>query len=178
MSRTALKKELAGLTAPQLVEVIIDAYQARPEIKEYFEYYLNPDVEKLHDKYHKIVVREFSRSKWHRSKARVSVINKALKLFRSFSPGAEWECRMLADIIVIMGETEISVDLLDSHWNLLDKLVADLLYTADRAGIIEKAVNPLTAVTSAGYERATRRFRRAVTEAVGMYDAQRVMHEK
>lgn len=170
MSRSALKKELAGLTAPQLIEVILDAYQARSEIKEYFEYYLNPDVEKLYEKHYKIVVKEFNRTKWHRSKARVSVINKALKQFRSFSPDAEWQCRLLADILVVMGGTEVSVDLADTHWNLLGRTVADLLSTADRAGMIEKAVEPLTTIMSPGYERATRRFKRAVSEAVEQYE--------
>ena len=37
MSRAQLKKELSNLTAPQLVEVILEAYSAKVEIKEYFE---------------------------------------------------------------------------------------------------------------------------------------------
>ncbi len=178
MSRAALKKELAGLTASQLVEVILDAYQARPEIKEYFEYYLNPDVGKLYDKYHKIVVKEFSRSKWHRSKARVSVVSKALKEFRSMSSDAEWQCRLLIDIIVIMGVTEVSVDLADRHWNLLDKIVVDLMSTADCAGLIGKVMEQLSIITSADYEHAALCFRRAVAEAVEKYDPQFVMRKK
>lgn len=176
MSRSALKKELSGLTAPQLIEVILDAYQARPEIKEYFEYYLNPNVEKLYEKHYKIVVKEFNRTKWHRSKARVSVINKALKQFRSFSPDAEWQCRLMIDILVVMGVTETSVDLADTHWNLLGKIVVDLLITADRAGVIEKVVESLTTILSPGYEHATRRFKRAVNDAVEQYEPVTVLH--
>ena len=43
MSKIQLKKELQTMEAPQLREMILEAYSARKEIKEYFEFFLNPD---------------------------------------------------------------------------------------------------------------------------------------
>ena len=45
MSKTALKKVLAGMTAQQLTELITDLYEARSEAKEYLDFYINPDIE-------------------------------------------------------------------------------------------------------------------------------------
>ena len=49
MSKIQLKKELQTMEAPQLREMILEAYSARKEIKEYFEFFLNPDIEHLLD---------------------------------------------------------------------------------------------------------------------------------
>ena len=67
------------MSQEQLVQIIIDAYDARQETKEYFEFFLNPDVEKLFDKFRKDVMKEFNRTKWGRSKARVIVIKRQVK---------------------------------------------------------------------------------------------------
>lgn len=46
MSKAALKKTLRQMEAESLVEVICELYDARPEAKEYLEYWLNPDADK------------------------------------------------------------------------------------------------------------------------------------
>ena len=46
MSKTALKKALAGMDAAQLTELITDLYEARSEAKEYLDFYINPDIDK------------------------------------------------------------------------------------------------------------------------------------
>ena len=50
MSKLLLKKEIKDLTRNQLEQMILDAYDAKKEIKEYFDFYVNPDVEKLTEK--------------------------------------------------------------------------------------------------------------------------------
>ena len=42
MSKAQLKKHLAALTKEQIIEVILELYDARKEAKEYQEFYLNP----------------------------------------------------------------------------------------------------------------------------------------
>lgn len=165
MSKQALKRELSGLTAPQLVEVIMDAYASRAEIKEYFEYYLNPDVERLRQKYMKPVEREFRRSKRRMCGARVSHVTKALKQFRSFSPGAESEVTYMLDILRVMAAAERMVDFSDIQWNLVSRLVVDILDTADRAGIADRAVIPLMRMTADDNTDTTRYFKRALRDA-------------
>ena len=100
MSKTALKKELQTMTQEQLVQTILDAYSARAEIKEYFEFFLNPDAEALFEKFRTAAVRELDRVKRGvYSKARISVLRKQIKLFDSFQPGAEWSVRFRLFIV-------------------------------------------------------------------------------
>ncbi len=178
MSRTSLKKELSNLTAPQLVEVILDAYESRPEIKEYFEYYLNPDVVKLTDKYMRVIVKEFNRSKRHYSKARVSVVNKTLKQYRSFAPGADNEVKFILAILDTMALAEMSVDFTETQWNLVTKLVHAALAIADSAGIIDQAVIPLSLLAADDSRLCTRYFVRAIDEAVSCYDSEKTISLK
>lgn len=87
MSKTTLKKELQNYSADQLRELILELYTARPEVKSYFEFYLNPDVDKLFEKEYAKIIKELNRSKWGYSKARISTIKKIIKNFESYSPG-------------------------------------------------------------------------------------------
>lgn len=43
MSKAALRKELVKMSQEQLVTLILDLYSARPQAKEYFEFFLSPD---------------------------------------------------------------------------------------------------------------------------------------
>lgn len=60
MSKLLLKKEIKDLTRNQLEQMILDAYDAKKEIKEYFDFYVNPDVEKLTEKFKVAISREFA----------------------------------------------------------------------------------------------------------------------
>ena len=79
MSKLRLTKEIKQLERHQLEQMILDAYAARKGIKEYFDFFLNPDVDKLIEKYKVAASKEFNRSKRGHSKARISVIKKLLK---------------------------------------------------------------------------------------------------
>lgn len=89
MSKTTLKKELASLSREQLIDVILTAYSANKSIKEYFDFFCNPDVDKLYDKYLYTIAKEISRNKHHYSTARISRIKKTLKEFQALNPGVE-----------------------------------------------------------------------------------------
>lgn len=137
MSKLQLKKELSHLEASQLREIILDLYSARPEVKQYFDFYLNPDVKKLTDKYLEKVNKELLRQKWGRSKARISNIRKLIKEFASYSPGfeavGEFTLSVIAKIIAVdsylfipstisLGLDSLTVAYLD-HYN--DNLMLD-----------------------------------------------------
>lgn len=89
MSKSQLKIELSNLEKEQLIEVILEMYDKRKDAKEYFNFYLNPDSKKLREKYEKKIFSEIKRSKYGRSKARITAIRKSLTEFESFSPDAE-----------------------------------------------------------------------------------------
>lgn len=95
MSKITLKKELDRLSKEELVEVIMQMYALRKDVKAYFEFYLNPDVEKLFGKYAEAIFKEFRRVK-HRnySAARISKVKALVKDFASFDPGASYVLKL------------------------------------------------------------------------------------
>ena len=178
MARTSLKKELNQLSAPQLVEIILDAYQARPEIKEYFEYFLNPDVNKLIEKHNKIIDKEYGRSKWRHSKARVSVLNKAVKTFESFAPGSEAIIEVLIREVIVAGVTENTLDFTDAQFNRVIKLVDRILSLSEEAGVLAGSLAKLNQFVSADYKFASRYMKRIVNDTVNDYNANKTLTKK
>lgn len=89
MSKSQLKKELSNLEKEQLIEVILEMYDKRKDAKEYFNFYLNPDSKMLREKYEKKIFSEIKRSKYGRSKARITAIRRYLAEFESFSPDTD-----------------------------------------------------------------------------------------
>lgn len=53
MSKTQLKKYIAGLPAEQVGEILLQVYDASKEAKGWIDFYLNPDIEALSEKYRK-----------------------------------------------------------------------------------------------------------------------------
>lgn len=96
MSKIKLRKELASMDKEQLMELILEAYSARKETKEYFDFFLNPDIDKLREKYKTLISKELSRvRRGGYCKARISYIKKQLKEFASFHPGFEEQLEMM-----------------------------------------------------------------------------------
>lgn len=94
------------MSREQLEQIILDAYDAKREIKDYFEFFLNPDVNKLLDKQLAIVAKELSRVKWGTSRARVSIIKKAIKDFIGYGPGPEACLNMMMSALLHIGLTD------------------------------------------------------------------------
>ncbi|MDE5975763.1 MAG: hypothetical protein K2M10_01935 [Muribaculaceae bacterium] len=59
MSKTKLKKYLQNLTHDQIMEVVLDLYDARKDAKEYLEFFMNPDVKAELEKTKKSVLRNY-----------------------------------------------------------------------------------------------------------------------
>lgn len=59
MSKPALIKHLLSLTREQLVGTVLEMYDNLKPVKEYFEYYLNPNEEEIQKKYKAIIQKEF-----------------------------------------------------------------------------------------------------------------------
>lgn len=59
MSKAALKKALKEIDRDGLAEIICEMYDARPEAKEYLEFWINPDADKELDKYKQKIFKLF-----------------------------------------------------------------------------------------------------------------------
>ena len=102
MSKAQLKKCLSKLTKEQVIEVVLELYDARKEAKEYLDYYVNPnDNEKL-DEYKKIIYNEFYPSRGE-PKCRFSVCRKAVSDFKKLKP----DTICIADLMLFYIETGV-----------------------------------------------------------------------
>ncbi|MDE6445165.1 MAG: hypothetical protein K2K64_12230 [Muribaculaceae bacterium] len=59
MSKTKLKKYLQTLTEEQVIQVVMDLYDARKEAREYLEFFMNPDIKAALEKAKKEVFRNY-----------------------------------------------------------------------------------------------------------------------
>lgn len=101
MSKPALKKHLLSCTREQLVETILELYDNMKPVKEYLEYFLNPDEKEMLKKYKSVIQKEFALAwKYAEPKLRFSVAKKAIAEFKALKPSPE----MLADLMLTLPE--------------------------------------------------------------------------
>ena len=107
MSKRNLKKELQKHTKEQLVEQIMDLYKKYKPVREYYDFYLNPNEKELFEKYREIITTEFY-PKRGEPKMRFSVAKKAIADFKVLNPSP----LLLADLLLVLPEvaTEFTRD--------------------------------------------------------------------
>lgn len=140
MSKTALRKELVKMSQEQLVTLILDLYSARPQAKEYFEFFLNPDEKELYKKYVKIIEKEAYRVKRRKLCARVSYLNACIKDFASFGVSASAVIDLtlhVASIILILERAYYMTDTLHKNGG---KLIVAALARANDAGLFKETM--------------------------------------
>lgn len=168
MSRTALKKELSGYTKEQLVEVVLDLYASRKEVKEYFNFFLNPDSKKLFEKYQKVINKEFGKSKWSKSKARISVIKKTIKDFEGFQPDIRYRHELYQLVITLALYYEDMFYFSDTLYNGIYRIVDDYLTFADRNEELDMALHKVDNLIR--YEMpGSRKFKCGIADACQAY---------
>lgn len=165
MSKTSLLRELRCLEKDQLIDIIIQAYSAGKETKEYFDFFTNPDPKGMYDKYALQIDKELSRVKrGRRTKARISVIKACIRKFSSFEPGSE----LVTDLYLYAIErsllTEKNVYFSETLFNGVKKLAADAVVFADRQGTTKQFLAGIERMMNE--ETGTKYFRRLVKEGV------------
>ena len=101
MSKSALKKHLLSYSNEQLVETILEMYDNMKPVKEYLEYFLNPNEVEMLKKYKTVIQKEFALEwKYAEPKLRFSVAKKAIAEFRSFKPAPQ----LMADLMLTLPE--------------------------------------------------------------------------
>ena len=166
MSKTQLKKEIASLTKGQLQQLVLEAYTARKEIKEYFDSFLNPDPQALADKFKEAVAKELDRRKRGGiSKARISVIKKLIKDFASYQPGFQHEIDFQLFIVAYGMIVEQSLYFPEKLIENLTSFIESALELAERNEVLEDTVGVVTRMTSDA-DHGTRTYRRYIKSAL------------
>ena len=140
MSKTQLKKELARMTAEQMAEMILDLYDARPEAKEYLDFFIRPDVDAKLEKAKAAVRKEMWRTSRGRSRARTSRMKRFIKDISSLNPGPEAVVEIMVYTIEQACDASAEQYIKESTQRALAKMMAETLVAADRAGLLSDAL--------------------------------------
>lgn len=150
MSKTALRKAIKELDADQLRELLMDIYNAKCDSRYYLDFFVDPDINVRLDAAKAAIGKELRRGSRGVSKARISVVKKAITSITCLQPGAE-------DCVEIMKYAVVSL-CLSAHIFIFReglvkstaKLLNDTLVYADRnqllgscLPVIERTINEL-----------------------------------
>ena len=86
MSKAKLKKYLQTLTKEQVIEVMLELYDARKEAKEYLEFYLAPDSNAELEKCKKAIRQEFFPTRGFSEKPSFAKCRKVISDFQKLKP--------------------------------------------------------------------------------------------
>lgn len=98
MSKVQLKKLLNSMDKSDIVSLILEMYDVKKEIKEYLEYYVNPNEKEVFEKYKKIIEAEYSLTT-HLPKTRLAVAKKAISDFSKLKPSVELEADLMLFLV-------------------------------------------------------------------------------
>ena len=89
MSKSQVKKLLAGMSKEEVINTVMELYDARKEARDYLDYYVNPNESNELEKFKKIVLKEFDDDISRDPQCRFSVCRKALSDFKKLAPSTE-----------------------------------------------------------------------------------------
>lgn len=104
MPKSQLKKHLTALTKEQVIDVVLELYEARKEAKEYLDFYMNPNDDIKFEEYKNIIYNEFY-PKRGEPKCRFSVCRKAISDFKKLKPHPSY----IAELMLFYIETGINL---------------------------------------------------------------------
>lgn len=126
------------LSKEQLIDLTLDAYAARREVKEYFDFFIKPDAKKLQEKYLDAAYKEINRTKHRRMRCRVSVLTKGMKDFASFDPGIEWVTGTRISIFLQLIQACGTYYYTETIARYAVKLLTDIIVQTDRAALLDQ----------------------------------------
>ena len=137
MSKAKLKKLLSTLTKEEIIDTILELYDARKEAKEYLDFYLNPNEEAKLEEYKQIIYNEFY-PKRGKPKTRFSVCKKAISEFTKLKPHPS----SIADLMLFFIETGVHYtveygDMWEQYYTTLENNFAKTLKFMHKNGYIK-----------------------------------------
>lgn len=165
MSKIQLRKALDAFTREQLLDLVLESYEACKEVKTYFDYFINPDVNKLYTRYVEAINRELHRGRRTKSKTRTSVVKRLLKEFASFHPGFDKEIAIRVSTIKEAVVNDGFLHFSEAQRKAFAKICTDTLKLADRNLCLEKVLADLLPYFHCK-ECGTKVFRECLLDAV------------
>lgn len=153
----------------QLIQLMLDAYSARKETKEYMDFFLNPDVDKLREKYEIKISKELNRvRRGGYCKARISYIKNQLKEFGSFQPGFEAQLDIMIYTLSYAMAAESHLHFPETLMRGIASLLRQIIDLAETNLAVDTTVMHLQALLSNG-DAGSRYFRRYLSDELKQY---------
>ena len=83
MSKSQVKKLLAGMSKEEVINIVMELYDARKEARDYLDYYVNPNESNELEKFKKIVFKEFGDDGIHDPGAVSAYVEKRCRISRN-----------------------------------------------------------------------------------------------
>ncbi len=132
MSKTSVKKAIAGFDAVELRQLVLDLYTRSKEAKELLDFYADPDIPKKLEEYKKLAFKEANRYTRHAHKPRMAKIKALVKKFERLEPGPEAVADLSVSVIFeFIGWATPSERLPDVTAEAIDKFFGDVLAYLD-----------------------------------------------
>lgn len=155
MSKTQLKKLLSSMTAGQIAEMVMDLYNARPEAKEYLDFFCNPDIESKLTKARAAIKKEMWRTSRGRNRMRFTRIRKTVKDIASLNPGPEPVAEIMTYAIEEMCRVGADQWIKDATQNAAAKHIIDTLKFLNNhlllPGYLPRIQSAIDLMTPTGY---------------------------
>ncbi|MBD5347431.1 MAG: hypothetical protein HDR92_09955 [Bacteroides sp.] len=172
MSKSALKKVLATLTSEQKDELLLALYSARKEAKEYLDFFVNPDIDRLIDTTSASITKEiYRRGKRGFNKPRIMTIRNLIKKVATLNPGAEYVLKLHINTIrAVALAAAAGYWYTEAYAECFTRLLTEALRIADDACVLEPTVTELKeiigAMPSSPFKRASRFMRSRLSEGL------------
>lgn len=150
MSKAQLKKVMSQMDADQIAGLVLELYDARPEAKEYLDFFVKPDIDAKLDKAKSALKKEFLRSARGRNRTRTTRLRRIIKDIASLNPGGEAVCELMTytvETACTVGSDQLIKDVTQRG---ISGLLHDAIVEADRSGMlnaflprIEKAIRDM-----------------------------------
>lgn len=137
MSKASLKKELARMTHEQISELVLDLYAARPEAKEYLDFFVAPDIDRKLDKARQAISKEFNRKTKRYPRPRITKVRRTIKDIASLNPGSEPVADIMTFAIEVACKTGSDNWLKEVTQKNVSKLLRETITLTDRSGLLD-----------------------------------------
>ena len=137
MGQADLRKYLKTLDKNQIIELVSDLYKKQKTVKEYFDFFINPNEKELFEKYkEKIDLAFFPKRGFIQN---LSQAKKAISEFKKFEPSPE----LVADLMLFYVETGVRQvteygDERESFYTSMEKTYFNALTLMYKENLLEK----------------------------------------
>lgn len=137
MRLTDIKKELKKLERDKLIELVADLYKKNKSVKEFFDFYINPDERELFNKYRERVYNAFYPKRGFNLKLKDG--KTAISDFKKLGSSSE----LLADLMLFYVETGVEFtnefgDINESFYSSLEKTYLGALTLMRNESLLDK----------------------------------------